>query len=313
MTNDAGQNSTRRQQQRLRSTLENRLRSYSRAAQGSSRAIAAAMASLLIGPQLSESQIVYTPLNEPLIGGQGLFVHPIDFNHDGTPELVIAQYGVDCYRSSGTFSLGTRLYAFAYASVQLLDIKEHFRTFALAEKLGKLIGPSDAFQPYFARMAYESFIRHNSSVGHNYKGGRWLPSTDRYLGVKFVLGRETHYGWVRISVKTPALGIITGYAYESTPNKPIKAGFKTYADAGSAGSDDSESVPLTLGILATGSPRSKFCQATRPGKFSAHSEALSPFFPFREQHSFFHMLISLDLAFSKVHAQGIVTNVPLIT
>jgi len=52
---------------------------------------------------------------------------------------------------------------------------------------------------------------------------------DKYVGVKFLLDTNTHYGWVLISFdnsnNTKKL-IVKEYAYESTPNKAIIAGNK---------------------------------------------------------------------------------------
>jgi hypothetical protein len=54
---------------------------------------------------------------------------------------------------------------------------------------------------------------------------------DRYVGVRFWISGKTHYGWIRLTVKTstdphgPRLtATITGYAYETVANKPILAG-----------------------------------------------------------------------------------------
>jgi hypothetical protein len=53
---------------------------------------------------------------------------------------------------------------------------------------------------------------------------------DRYLGLEFrINGNETHYGWARLTVKVnnsyPIFTtILTGYAYETIPNKPIITG-----------------------------------------------------------------------------------------
>jgi hypothetical protein len=49
---------------------------------------------------------------------------------------------------------------------------------------------------------------------------------DRYIGCKFKLGLNTHYGWVRVNFSSLTL-VIKDYAYESTPNQPINAGQTT--------------------------------------------------------------------------------------
>ncbi len=55
--------------------------------------------------------------------------------------------------------------------------------------------------------------------------GLWTSGGTNYIGVEFLLGTDTHYGWVAIDM--PAIfggGILLSYAYESEPNTPIIAG-----------------------------------------------------------------------------------------
>jgi hypothetical protein len=91
--------------------------------------------------------------------------------------------------------------------------------------------------------------------------GPWRNVTNRYLGLKFKINGKFHYGWARLSVKAfkgqfKITAILTGFAYETIPGKPIIAGATT-------GPDDPEPVtslnpptpvPATLGALATGAP-----------------------------------------------------------
>ena len=76
---------------------------------------------------------------------------------------------------------------------------------------------------------------------------------NRYLGLQFVINGQVHYGWARLSVSLtdPSLNkfgiyaVLTGYAYEDVPNKPIITG-KT------KGPDVITLDPATLGHLAGG-------------------------------------------------------------
>ena len=65
--------------------------------------------------------------------------------------------------------------------------------------------------------------------------GYWLNVSDKYLGLKFIKGNNTYYGWARLSSSyyyTPypyrqfKVGLLTikDYAYNSSPNRPILAG-----------------------------------------------------------------------------------------
>lgn len=84
--------------------------------------------------------------------------------------------------------------------------------------------------------------------------GNWQNLKQRYLGLKFTIKGETHYGWARFSVKlpfevtAPIKATLLGFAYETTPNQPIIAG-----DTGlksSAGFEPPRKA--TLGALALG-------------------------------------------------------------
>jgi hypothetical protein len=111
-------------------------------------------------------------------------------------------------------------------------------------------------------------------ISGTYAFGPWVSVTKRYLGLKFQIDGKTHYGWARLNVQVQGNNItatLTGYAYESIPNKRIRAGqtrskVEYAASAVSAGeqtsrsgvisSDQISDTPQTasLGILALGAP-----------------------------------------------------------
>lgn len=65
---------------------------------------------------------------------------------------------------------------------------------------------------------------------------------DRYIGVRFKIGSNTHYGWILISVANKIL-TVKSYAYQKTPDTPIAAGDKGSLSVSEAGSG-STSVKL---------------------------------------------------------------------
>jgi hypothetical protein len=70
----------------------------------------------------------------------------------------------------------------------------------------------------------------------------------RYLGLKFNIKGRFHFGWARLTVGTTQFSFtatLTGYAYETVPNKPIITG-KT------KGPDVTTVEPASLGHLAAG-------------------------------------------------------------
>jgi len=90
-------------------------------------------------------------------------------------------------------------------------------------------------------------------------GGRWKNVKNGYLGLKFKIDGETHYGWARLTIRNqaPLTAVLTGYAYETEPNTPIVAGQTSGTDrapsasAGAADPNDGDSSS-TLGTLAMG-------------------------------------------------------------
>jgi hypothetical protein len=103
-------------------------------------------------------------------------------------------------------------------------------------------------------MAVELFS--GVGTGQDSDVGPWVGKgkgvRNRYLGLKFVIHGKVHYGWARLSVTLghhrqydDVSGTLTGYAYETIPNKPIIAGQIT-------GPDVITVQPETLGRLARG-------------------------------------------------------------
>jgi hypothetical protein len=70
----------------------------------------------------------------------------------------------------------------------------------------------------------------------------------RYLGFEFFIKGKVHYGWARMNVTfsgRTVTAVLTGYAYETVPNKPLITGKTT-------GPDVITLRPGTLGRLARG-------------------------------------------------------------
>jgi hypothetical protein len=74
--------------------------------------------------------------------------------------------------------------------------------------------------------------------------GPWYNVPNHYLGLKFYVKGKAHYGWARLKT-TACHATLTGYAYETIPNKPIITG-KT------KGPDVITVQPGSLGALAAG-------------------------------------------------------------
>lgn len=76
---------------------------------------------------------------------------------------------------------------------------------------------------------WDDFWGSGSWVDFSYQFGPWQNIDNKYLGVKFEIDGLTHFGWVSLSA-TPTTKVaqvvkIHSYAYETTPELPIIAGF----------------------------------------------------------------------------------------
>jgi len=95
------------------------------------------------------------------------------------------------------------------------------------------------------------------------RAGRWANVSGRYLGLKFRIKDKIHYGWARFNVtvgNSRITATLTGYAYDTIPNKTIIAGQTKGMDDNtieepSASMTVPRSQPATLGALAMGAPR----------------------------------------------------------
>ncbi|MGA7560207.1 MAG: hypothetical protein WCF61_11665 [Terriglobales bacterium] len=226
---------------KISDSLNRRLNTYAQVA-------AAAGVSVLALTGASEAEVVYTPTYE--VTHTGLY---IDLNHDGINDFLLRptyyagtaglEIGLDASGCSDNLVAGRRLRTSG----------GYFFSAASALHAGAEIGPKGNFSVRFPLMAVELFGR----VGSQYSDiGPWAGKgkgvRNRYLGLKFVVDGEVHYGWARLSVTLghqrqydDVLGTLTGYAYETVPDKPIIAGRTT-------GQDVITVQPGTLGGLALG-------------------------------------------------------------
>ncbi len=122
---------------------------------------------------------------------------------------------------------------------------------------GVKIGGNKTFRPIVSLEEITYFGTHRY-----YDFGFWFNVKNRYLGLAFKVRGKTHFGWARMSVAVAKYSIsttLTGFAYETIPNKAIIAGQTKGPDDMGIGEPDAALTPptrepATLGLLALGSP-----------------------------------------------------------
>jgi hypothetical protein len=231
-------------------------------------AASAAGVGIMALAQPAQARIVYTHAHQAV--GKGL---TLDLNHDGIGDFKIQPFTccTDVEYFLLAFSLGSSNRVFGAATENLPPASDL--------PWGYRVGPNSVkFQKGFTftgqtRPAKVLFVCTNSAGTVNC-GGPWLEgsrSSGGYLGFRFLIKGKIHYGWARITVASanPPF-ILTGYAYETIPNKAITAGQTKGRDdptivPDSAVPDDLDTgaslispisdtpQPASLGMLAFGS------------------------------------------------------------
>lgn len=222
-----------REDHALSMAFHHRLNAYALAA-------GAAGVSLLAVVQPSSAEIIYTSANQTIAKDDTFY---LDLNHDKTIDLVI-ENRYNTFRNI----FGSRYTTAALDAILPGTNQVVYNAYgAVALKSGMGIGPRGAFKG-----GLELMVLGDSQGSH--ASGSWVNVSNRYLGVKFNIRGETHYGWVRLTVQTQGgltiNATLTGYAYESLPNIPITAG-KTQGPVNN--SESTDPAAGTLGKLALGS------------------------------------------------------------
>ncbi len=238
-----------RQTATLSGSLQRHLNAYALAAS------AAGVGALALA-QPAEARIVYTPAHRRLPNDQRV---SIDLNHDGLADFYVEKYTTGTYRHQ-IYTTGLNAWATAasngvdgYLVVGTSSRSAFFSAYALPA--GRQVGPKLHF--WGRGFMAQRFRAKGENRWHC--SGRWNNVRGRYLGLTFVIADsigQSHYGWARFNescdTKAPrGKGIkvvLTGYAYETMPNKPIIAG-KT------KGPDLITLEPGSLGALAAGASR----------------------------------------------------------
>jgi hypothetical protein len=233
-----------RQPVQLGNKLEKNLLAYATAAAG------AAVLSVAVP---AEAEVIYTPCNTPMaiaVLNQGSAFTPLDLDNDGKPDFSFAMFYGIRYSTGGSV-LGFKSYLKIVPQQNGNGAVQGQRgPTASAVAKGGEIGPSQKFGNRDLYLYIDWF----GSANQN--SGSWNKVEYAYVGLKFMIGGQVHYGWARVkfpSVGRPRDGSIYGYAYESTPNQPIVAG----QTSGAAPEGNAENLQGTLGMLAAGAPAMK--------------------------------------------------------
>jgi hypothetical protein len=240
----------------LSESVHRRLNSYALAAS------AAGVGALALA-QPAEAKIVYTPAHVKIVhGGVNL-----DLNHDGIADFTInSNSGIRDFFIN-VFSLHQNRIWGGIGSASALPAGVRVGSNQAKFQKGRSCGSSYAGPCKLMQLC-------SASSASTFCIGPWANATRGYLGLKFHIKGEIHFGWARFNRKTTKLGqwVLTGYAYETVPRKPIITGKTTGktkgADNNIVGQPDAALLappsPATLGALAKGAPRLSIWRREEP-------------------------------------------------
>jgi hypothetical protein len=210
-------------------------------------AASAAGVGMLALSQPAEAKIIYTPAHVVIPPGLAI---GFDVTHDGFDDFQINNF----------YRVNNRYHTVA------LDAWGNFKGDAVAGVVNYVSSTSYAYALLRGAKIGPSiqFSGINMLATSYYGGvfGKWDNVRDRYLGLQLQIKGKIHYGWARLNVSfvMPRISaVLTGYAYETIPNKPIIAGRTkgpddTTVEESSAALGVPTPEPATLGALAMGAP-----------------------------------------------------------
>jgi hypothetical protein len=217
-------------------------------------AASAAGVGILALAQAAEAKIIYTHANVSI---NPHVPYKLDLNHDGTADFTFSIYTFSHSGSGNREFIATMTVRGAQKSnAAVVGSKGFARAFGPGIRIG-----SKAAVKGYALMGH-CLKQRNSMSSVDTSKGNWLNVTNRYLGLRFTISGKTHFGWARLTVAGCAANAnLTGYAYETIPNKPIVTG-KTKGPGNDSGLEQLNPATLTappakpasLGLLSLGSP-----------------------------------------------------------
>jgi hypothetical protein len=231
--------------------MDRRMAAYAAAA------MAAGVGALALA-QPAEGEVVITRKKIPIPVSNYYFPPPkpvyISLNNNGINDFSFSLYSFAYHQTTNILTVRP-LEGGALQGKDGAGVNGFSRFYASELKRGAKIGPSAQFSSNGFGAAVEREIKwvNSSSVSFSRQYGNWGGNpSNTYLGVKFLISGETHYGWVRLTVATGAhemAATITAYAYETEANKRILAGTP---ENGEAAVVIDENQKPSLGALAAG-------------------------------------------------------------
>ncbi len=156
------------------------------------------------------AQIVYTDVNPDALLNPG--TNLMDMDNDGE-----ADYNIDIF-DLGSFDgvLISGEYYDNYIAGSINSAAGPFGIYASALNTNDEVGA-------LLNWMNDGYLYWSLSAG-GLQGGQWQDISNKYLGVKFNIDGNYHFGWIRMNVSTSPISVtVRDYAYHATANTPLAA------------------------------------------------------------------------------------------
>jgi len=178
------------------------------------------------------AQIVYTDVDPDITIDDFQQGYPVDFNNDG-----VTDFHIVLLSNTGVWVMQLILDTSTANTFVVLDGDE-----AAVLNQDNNIGPSSDLYLLDSGWGDLMYGYWNSSGEY----GNWTGvQEDKYLGIKFEIGNQFHYGWVQLNTTIHSHSnmefTVKSFAYETTPNTSILAG-----DTGTTGVNANEIASISV-------------------------------------------------------------------
>lgn len=211
-----------------------------------------ALASTLLAGGAIDAQIVYTDVSPDVVLDTLDPAYPVDLNNDAIPDIFLL---TDHVMGNGTFS-GLPFSYIGNAAIVGFPSNQN-GVVGASSSSSFLVSALNSGSPINATQTFSASSTENLAVDalvtipgmgtYPMQQGNFLGASNKFLGVKFMVGTDAYYGWVQLSVSQNADEItIYDYAYNSSAGGPINAGQMNSSGIENATLEQSVTIVPTL-------------------------------------------------------------------
>ncbi len=195
----------------MNKSVQNKLKAYTAAA-GSLAAFAGT----------ADAQIIYTDITPDVVLTGNNSSYGLDMDNNNTTEMNFSSYSYfDSLQNPLVYLMDLTLYP-PNTNATLGALFQGYYPFPYALANGAPIIAADTNWRDVTVNGGDQYLA-AEIYGNPY--GYFLGQSDRYMGVRFNINNQLHYGWVRISCNaTASILTIKDYAYNAQVGSPINAG-----------------------------------------------------------------------------------------